>query len=68
MMLYEVRVMRADGTTATEAFKAVNDKKAIQKIASALERHAGPDAGGTYRLVDARGREVIRETPVPGRV
>ncbi len=66
-MLYEIHIKRGDGTTASEAFTAVNDKKAIQRIDSALERHAGPAAGGTYRLVDARGRDVVRETAVPTR-
>ena len=66
-MLYEIHITRADGTAAKEAFTAVNDKKAIQRVESALARHATPDAGGTYRLVDARGRDVVRETPVPGK-
>lgn len=66
-MLYEIHIQRADGTTAKAAFTAVNDKKAIQRIESALERNVGPGVGGTYKLVDVRGRDVVRETPVPGR-
>ena len=66
-MLYEIHITRLDGTTAKESFTAVNDKKAIQRIDSALERHAGPDAGGTYKLVDGRGRDVVREADIPKR-
>lgn len=66
-MLYELHIKRTDGTTAKEAFTAVNDKKAIQRIESALERHVGPDRGGSYRLADARGRDVVRETAIPAK-
>ena len=64
-MLYEFHLTRGDGTSAKEPFTAVNDKKAIQRIEGALERHAGQSAGGTYKLLDARGREVVRETAIP---
>ena len=66
-MLYEIHIRRVDGTTAKESFTAVNDKKAIQRNDSALERHAGPEAGGTYKLVDGRGRDVVREADIPRR-
>ncbi len=64
-MLYEFHLTRGDGTSAKESFTAVNDKKAIQRIESALERHAGQSTGGTYKLLDVRGREVVRETAAP---
>ena len=64
-MLYEFHLTRGDGTSLKEPFTAVNDKKAIQRIESALERHAGQSAGETYKLLDQRGREVVRETSVP---
>ena len=64
-MLYEFQITRGDWTSTKEPFTAVNDKKAIQRIESSLGRHAGLSAGGTYKLVDVRGREVVRETAIP---
>ena len=64
-MLYEFHLTRSDGTSAKEPFTAVNDKKAIQRIEGVLGRYAGQSDGGSYKLVDGKGRQVVRETVIP---
>ena len=63
-MMYEIHITKIDGTATKEAFTAVNDKKAILRIASALQRHASHIANRSYRLIDANRREVVRETQI----
>lgn len=63
-MMYEIHITKIDGTATKEAFTAVNDKKAILRIASTLQRHANSLANQSYRLIDANRREVVRETQI----
>ena len=63
-MMYEIHITKIDGTATKEAFTAVNDKKAILRIASTLQRHAHSLANRSYRLIDANRREVVRETQI----
>jgi hypothetical protein len=48
-MLYEIHIKLVDGTTAKEAFTAVNDTKGIQRIESTLVRQARPGTGASYK-------------------
>ena len=64
-MMYEIHFKGVDGSAAKEMFTATNDKKAIQRIGPALERLAGASGKGSYRLVDAKGRELVGETDLP---
>ncbi len=60
--MYEIHFKGADGSAAKEIFTATNDKKAIQRIGAAVDRLAAKSGAGSYRLVDAKGRDVVRET------
>ena len=61
-MMYEILINKVDGSSVKEAFTAVSDKKAIQRVSSALKRHANQSANRSYRMIDANRREVVRET------
>ena len=54
-MMYEIHITKIDGTATKEAFTAVNDKKAILRIASTLQRH-------TSTIANQHGQSSIPRT------
>ena len=63
-MMYEILITKVDGSFVKESFTAVNDKKAIKRVNSALERHAHKSANRSYRMIDAENREVVKMTEI----